>query len=159
MSKCSCIKKSNLNFNVQVDFVSEDSINLLDVSDWNKSVEYEIPNTFTVTISNDEVSKEILLKPLQLNNITSKDTGFKFCDGIYCLVTESCGVKYTRRFALLDKAECGVMKIASKDFDLALKLRSYLDIIRNYSEFHDLEKAKEYYKILQKQLSLYDCNC
>ena len=159
MSKCSCIKKSNLNFKVEVDFVSEDSLNLLDVSDWNRSSEYKIPDTFTVTITNDEVTKDITLKPLQLNNITSQQAGFKFCDGIYCLTTESCGTKYTRRFAILDKSECGVMKVAQKDFNLALQLKSYLDIIRTYAEFHDINKAKEYYKILQKQLVLYNCNC
>jgi len=142
-----------------VDFISEDSISLLDISDWNKSVEYTIPETFTATISNDEVTKEVTLKPLQINHISAQDAGFKFCDGIYCLTTDSCGIPYTRRFALLGKMECSIIKLSNKDLNLAIKLKSYMDIIRNEAQFNNLEKAKEYFKIIKKQLDLYECNC
>ena len=158
--KCSCIKKSDRNFSVYVKTLSEDLIVILDMSDWNVDQGYELPSSYKAIISNDEVEKEIDLIPLKPTFVTSEQVGFKFCDGVYCINTETCGIKYSRRFTVLEKAFCGIIKASmKKDVKTAMELKSIAESVENFAAFNDLEKAKEYYTILKKYLSLYECNC
>lgn len=157
---CSCIKKSDLGFSVYVKTLSEDLIVILDTSDWNTESGYALPKSYKAVLSNDEVEKEIELIPLMPTYVTSEQAGFKFCDGVYCITTEPCGIKFTRRFAILEKAFCGIIKVSmKKDVATALELKSLADSIDNFARFNDLAKAQEYYTILKKYLSLYECNC
>jgi hypothetical protein len=154
---CNCIKDNFINFRFTVDQVDEETLNILEHSDWN--LLNKEPNKFTAELLlTDGTKKEIELNINTVTRLESKDLG-SFCDGVYCLSTVSCGVEFKRRFALTHSLECGLAKVAAVDIKKATEISGNIKEIHNLVELNNINKAISLFTITEKILKNYNCEC
>lgn len=155
---CNCIEDNKINFKVSVDPISENEIVILDRSSW--VIQEDKDTSFEATIIHAKGQERVVnLNRSTIKNLKSSEFGDKFCDGIYCIKTESCGIHYTEYFAITEKLYCGLYNLSLKDLKLAKEVKDNIDSIHTLVESKYKEKALELYKITEKILSYHNCTC
>lgn len=155
---CNCIKDDDINFNIEIDVVNEKYINILDVSSF--YIQDENSKTYPVKIQHPSgFEKTVDLNIHTITQIKSSDFASYFCDGIYCFISESCGILFKKRMAITYELECGLAALVAKDYKKSIEVSENIVKIKNAAKLGDSNTALELYKITKRILTNYNCNC
>lgn len=163
---CGCIKNY---FNLDVSFTDCNHILIQDQSEWMQESGYTTPSSFDVTMTVEKWGASITkqISPFSSTTFSVEDFGLScFGDDILCITTESCGIKYTRKKAMICGVECkihGLIANADTDekYEIANKLMIKLESVKINIEFERYDIATDLLETIKKQLKNLDCgsNC
>lgn len=164
--QCGCIKNkysAYLGSNGCKELIYEDE------SLWMQEDGYNIPETYTVTIttpSKDKIDLELGVD--RRNRITavdlfSSDSPECLQDGIYCFSTESCGINYQINRAFVCNLECKINKAIADnevqdDFSDIMRYKALLEAVKVNAKQGNVESAESLLQYLQKELDRYSCD-
>lgn len=164
MQKCSCIRKDGFLFDSSERDSS--SFTYCDLSDWASGDPYPEPTTYEVTIvqPNDRES-QVTVNAKGNTIITAEDLG-RDCllDGIYCVKTESCGIKYLRYMGLFPSLTCAIAKILAtqEKYNEAGEITNLIESAKTAISDGNINKAKSLYntaKDIIQSLNCEPCSC
>jgi hypothetical protein len=162
-TKNSCIKNY---FNVNLNFTDCQHIQLQDTSEWMQGDAYVIPDEYEVSLTMESwrktIKRNISAKKVALFSAQEFDLE-SFGDDILCITVDSCGVKYTKKKALLCGLECKVMSLLAQakgdeDFNTANHLLLQLESIKINVELDRISIAEDLLEAVKKQLKKYNCD-
>ena len=165
---CSCIKK---NFNLVVSSPDRYSLEILDVSEWMSGEQFKLSTSYGVVVEvNIPQNKfNINLKSSSTSLLTQEDFGLSgqdvFPQGIYTFKVEAdgvgCGVTHKIYKAVLSSYQFDYNNLLIKeDFSSIKHLGLLIEKIKINTDIGNIETAKELFKVLKEEMSLYSCsNC
>lgn len=164
--ECSCIRGDG-GFNIHVENYDGRFLFLTDYSDWyvyeDVVKKYVVPDEFTISIRVPSFSKasekSFTIKTGVRNKISLGDDRW-WPDGIYCFSIDSCTNKMYINRLIIPKINCCVKQYAS--YGTVNKVKELQEYIENaHIAVHngDNETAEKTLIILNKEISLLNCNC
>lgn len=136
--------------------------------DETKWVENRKPEKYIVQIIPPGFSNSIDVEVnTEGQNIISKDGEvLQLIDGIYCFKVESCGTIYKRYIGVACKLQCKLNTLISKadiktkkDFENISNIKFLLEGFYINARLEKSETAIKFYKLAEKELNCYKCNC
>lgn len=162
MTQCShCISNNEFNFSLNY---KDTYLEFKDLSEWVKRSESTTP--ITLTISNDDISKDfsfypndtILIKYCELPS-SSASCGE---DGIYEFKVINCGETYIVFEAIIKSLMCAYQKILiqyPEKKDLIIDLFLELEFIKANANAQFPLEAKRHYKLAKNIIETLNCKC
>jgi len=168
MTQCHCIKDTAQSFDIYTESLDCKTLIINDVSNWMVDDNYVIPTKFNVTITTP--NKSNLKIELNAASTTVLDKELLNCgacieDGIYCIKTESCGIIYSRNFAITCTLKCKLDYFISNiggdknKLNKALELSNLIDQIEVNTRLGNENTAQELYKIVEREFEKLHCHC
>lgn len=162
-NNCGCIKNY---FDVSISFSDCNHIIIQDQSEWMSDENFIIPTSYDVILKIEGINKSIskTINPGMNVIVSADDFGVScFDNDILCVSTESCGVKYNKKKALVCNLECkakGFLANAStyEQFDIANMLLLKIESIKINIEYGRSDLANLLLKAVESQLNKLNCN-
>lgn len=163
---CACIKKY---FDLFVDSTDCKHIVIEDQSMWMSSTGFNIPEPFTITVTEASFNKsfDVTIDPSKRNVLSSKEvlgTIEEECiaDGIYCFKTNSCGVNYTINRAYLCNTRCQIDTLISQSAGNMIsdleELEYFYKSVEINTKLGKLKVATDMFQVLQNKLEKLGCD-
>ena len=158
---CSCIK-GNYDFLI----VSSDTQNLVyqDLSDWMTGDHYVIPTEYFVEIipPGRTTGVQVTVDTGCSTRINRDDTNFRFKDGVYCFIVDSCGKKYIKSIGVFSEIECCIKKAKVTKPHLTeelLQIENKLEALKHMISTGYTKDASSSLQIIENNLRNIKCDC